>query len=199
MSWLKRSYKRDWIQRSPMLNTISYRHELSNHTHWELKQEAEDRKDTKYTWDDYYPVEKIHVRFELTFCIGSQIVKLHANDNIGPSDALRDYVRKLEQIRDLINRFLSEYKPKFEKDKTFVLKEFLNDSEGPSAVYTSMCAVGTSTTHSFFFDIAACCEKARLYEDKEKNFIEVLIKLTKFITSAITDAKASMDTYKGRL
>jgi hypothetical protein len=39
----------------------------------------------------------------------------------------------------------------------------------------------------------------QIYADKEKNFIEVLVKLTKFITTAITDAESTLDKYKGRL
>ncbi|KAB3419330.1 hypothetical protein F9Z84_07460 [Escherichia coli] len=200
MAWLKRSYKRDWIQRSPKLNTVSFRHELSNSTRWELKPESENVPEKDRRWStDYTPVEFINPIFELTFSIGSEIIKLHANDNIGASDALRDYVKKLGVIRDVLNRFLREYKPHYEAGKVFVLKEFLNSSTGPSAVYTSMVAVGTSVTHDFFFDIASCTDKARLYEYKEKNFIEVLVKLTKFITTAITDAESTLDKYKGRL
>ena len=164
MAWLKRSYKRDWLQRSPKLNTISFRHELSNSTRWELNPESENIQVNERTWSkDYTPVEFIHPTFELVFSIGSEIIKLHANDNIGGNDALKDYVRKLGVMRDLINRFLSDYKQHYGAGKTFVLKEFLNSSTGPSAVYTSMVAVGTSTTHDFFFDIASCAEKARHY------------------------------------
>jgi hypothetical protein len=199
MAWLKRSYKRDWLQRSPMLNTVSYRHELSNVTAWELKPESMDMDQKKLTWDDYYPVEKIHAVFELTFGMGSEIIKIHSNPNIGPSDALKDYVRKLEQMKELISRFLCEYKPHYEMDKTFVLKEFLNSNTGPSAVFTSMIAMGTSTTHDFFFDLASCTDKARIYETKEKDFIELVVKLNKFMAAAITDAKSALDTYKGRL
>lgn len=84
-------------------------------------------------------------------------------------------------------------------DKVFVIREFLNDDTGVSAVYTSTFAIGTSLTHDFFIDVASCTDKARLYEYKETNFIELVVKLNKFMTSAITDAKAVVDTYKGRL
>ncbi|UQT02674.1 hypothetical protein YUBABA_01580 [Serratia phage vB_SmaM-Yubaba] len=200
MAWLKRSYKRDWLQRSPKLNTVSYRHELSNMTTWELKPESEDKDPNKRTWaDDYYPVEVIQATFELTFSIGSEIIRIHAPDFIGASDALKDYTRKLEYLRDIIQRFMNEYRPFHDKDKAFIIKEFLNPGEGPTAIYTSTVAISYSTSHGFFFEIGSCDDKARLYVEKEKDFLELLIKLTKFLTSAITDAKTSMDTYKGRL
>lgn len=199
MAWVKRTFKRDWLQKSPSLNCISYRHELSNRTVWEIKPEKENTEPSLLTRDDYYPREQMFMTFEVAFHIGSRIVKLHANPNIGGGDALRDYVRKLEQIRDLLGRFLAVYKDHYDMDRVFVLKEFLNTDAGPSAVFTSMVAVGTSVTHDFFIDIASCDDKARLYEHKEKDFVEILIKLSKFITSAVTDAKAAMETYKGRL
>lgn len=199
MAWVKRTFKRDWLQRSPSLNCVSYRHELSNRTVWEIKPEKENVEPSTLTREDYYPREQMFVIFELVFHIGSRIVKLHANPNIGGNDALKDYVRKLEQVRDLLGRFLAVYKNHYDMDRTFVLKEFLNADAGPCTVFTSMVAVGTSMTHDFFFDIASCDDKARLYETKEREFVEILIKLSKFITSAITDAKAAMDTYKGRL
>lgn len=200
MAWLKRSYKRDWLQRSPKLNNISYRHELSNITSWEVKPESEDKDPNKRTWaDDYYPVEVLQCVFELTFSIGSEIIKIHAADFIGCSDALKDYTRKLEQIQSIVQRFMRDYKSFYEMDKSFIIKEFLNASEGPTAIYTSTCAISWSSTHNFFFEIASCDDKARLYETKEKDFLELLIKLQKFLQSAITDAKTSMETYKGRL
>lgn len=199
MAWLKRSYKRDWLQRTPWLNCVSYKHELSNNSVWEIKPEFIDVDRNKLCWDNYYPVEQIQATFELTFTIGSEILKIHSNQNIGPGDALKDYVRKLELMNNVIQRFISEYKTHFDASKVFVLKEFLNSSTGPSAVFTSMIAIGTSTTHGFFFDLASCTDKGRLYEDKEKNFIEMLVKLNKFMCGAITDAKAALDTYKGKL
>lgn len=200
MAWLKRSYKRDWLQRSPMLNTISYRHELSNITTWEVKPESIDKDPNKRTWaDDYYPREVIHTTFELIFSIGSEIVKIHASDFIGASDSLKDYTRKLELLRNIVQRFMNEYRPFHDMDKAFIIKEFLNPGEGPTAIYTSTVAISTSATHGFFFEIASCDDKARLYVEKEKDFLELLIKLTKFLTAAITDAKTTMDTYKGRL
>lgn len=200
MAWLKRTHKRDWLQRSPYLNAVGFTHELSNTTVWELKPESEDKDEKKRTWaDDYYPVEQIQSNFELFFSIGSEVIKLHANDFIGPSDALKDYTRKIELLKDIIQRFIRDYKPFYEKDKPFIIKEFLNGSEGASAIYTSTCAISCSVTHGFFFEIASCDDKARLYFFKEKSFLEMLAKLQKFLTSAITDAKTTMDTYKGRL
>lgn len=199
MAKLKRTFKRDWLQRSPYLNSVSYRHELSNSTDWVLKPEKENVNPSLLTNDDYHPQEVIFGVFELTFSIGSQIVKLHANDNIGLSDALKDYIRKAEQIKSILSRFLAEYKPYYDMDKVFVIREFLNDDTGASAIYTSTFAIGTSVTHDFFIDVASCTDKARLYEYKEPMFIELVVKLNKFISSAITDAKAVVDTYKGRL
>lgn len=199
MAWVKRTFKRDWLQKSPSLNSISYRHELSNSTIWEVKPEKENTEPSMLTREDYYPREQMFIVFELAFHIGSQIVKLHANPNIGGGDALKDYIRKLNQIRDILGRFLNEYKEHYNIDKTFVIKEFLNSGSGPSAVFTSMIAVGTSLTHDFFIDIASCDTKARLYEHKEKEFVELVIKLNKIISSAITDAKNTMETYRGRL
>lgn len=200
MAWVKRTYKRDWLQRAPYLNTISFRHELSNQTRWEVKEESIDKDPNKRNWnDDYRPFEVMVARFELTFSIGSEIIKLHANDFIGPNDALKDYVRKITLIKDTIGSFLRDYKSFYDRDAPFIIKEFLNGSEGASAIYTSTVAISTSSTHSFFFEIGSCDDKARLYVEKEKDFLELLIKLQKFLTSAITDAQAALDTYKGRL
>lgn len=200
MAWVKRTYKRDWLQRSPYLNTVSFRHELSNQTRWEVKPESEDKDVNKRTWaDDYYPVEVMVATFEIIFSIGSEIIRLHANDFIGPNDALKDYVRKITLVKDIIGRFIRDYRKFHDKDAPFIIKEFLNGSEGASAIYTSTVAISCSSTHSFFFEIASCDNKARLYVDKEKDFLEMLIKLQKFLSTAITDAQAALDTYKGRL
>jgi hypothetical protein len=200
MAWVKRTYKRDWLQRSPYLNSVSFRHELSNQTRWELKPESEDKDERKRTWaDDYYPVEEMIATFEVVFNIGSEIIRLHANDFIGPSDALKDYVRKITLVKEVIGRFMRDYRAFHDKDAPFIIKEFLNGPEGASAIYTSTVAISCSSTHSFFFEIASCDNKARMYVDKEKDFLELLIKLQKFLSAAIADAQAAIDTYKGRL
>lgn len=199
MAWVKRTFKRDWLQRSPMLNTVSYKHELSNSTRWAVKPEKEGIDQRDLNAEDYMPYEQMFATFEVTFSIGRHLVKIHANRDIGPRDALIDYVSKLELMRDLFSRFLYEYRNHYDLNKTWVLREFLNPETGPNAVYTSSLSIGTSPTHDFFFAIASCDDKALLTEKKEKDFIEVVVKLTKFFTSAITDAKAAMDTYKGRL
>lgn len=200
MAWLKRSYKRDWLQRSPMLNTVSYKHELSNGTTWELKPESEDKDPLKLSWaEDYTPREQVIGTFEMFFSIGSEIIKLHANDFIGVGDALKDYIRKITQIRETISAFLRDYKKFHDRGAPFIIKEFLNGSEGASAIYTSTIAISCSETHSFFFEISSCDDKARLYVSSEKDFVEMLVKLQKFLMSAITDATTTADTYKGRL
>lgn len=198
--WVKRTYKRDWLQRTPSLNAVGYRHELSNRTEYHLKPEAEDVHVDKRNWrDHYFPVEQLHANFETYFSIGSEIIKLHANDFIGPSDALKDYVRKIELVKEVVGRFVRDYKSFYDKSSPFIIKEFLNGAEGPSAIYTSTVAVSWSPTHDFFFEIASCDDKARMYEHKEKDFLELLMKLQKFLSATITDAKATLDTYKGKL
>lgn len=199
MAWLKRSYKRDWLQRQPSLNTVAYRHELSNVTAWAIKPEAIDKADNKRKWpEDYFPHEELLAKFETIFSIGSNIILLHANDFIDPLEALKDYHRKIELIRDVIQRFIRDYKKFYDRDDPFIIKEFLNGSEGPSAIYTSTVAISTSVTHNFFFEIASCDDKARMYMDKEKDFLEMLHKLQRFILTAATDAKSTIDTYKGK-
>lgn len=199
MGWIKRSYKRDWLQRAPSLNTVAYKHEMSNVTAWDLKPEAMDKPDNKRKWpDDYFPHEVLQVRFETIFSIGSNIIKLHANDFIDPMEALKDYHRKIELIREVIQRFVRDYKSFYDRDSPFIIKEFLNGSEGPSAIYTSTIAISCSTTHDFFFEIASCDDKARMYMDKEKDFLEMLHKLQRFVLTAGTDAKSALDTYKGK-
>lgn len=198
MKWLKRSYKRDWLQRSPKLNTVSYCHELWEYPKYTLKKDAETIPRPQRTMEHYDVGVKLHCRFELVLSIGSEIIKLHANDNIDAFDALGDYIRKLGVIEDLLKRFLSDFKPHYDAGKNFVLKEFLNSSTGPSAVYTSMVAVGTSSTHDFFFDIASCTDKARLYEIKEKEFVSLITKLTKIIATAIADTEVTLEKYKDK-
>lgn len=197
MAWLKRSYKRDWLQRVPSLNTVAYKHELSNTTTWDIKPEAMDKKVQKWP-EDYYPHEELRANFETIFSIGSNIILLHANDFIDPLEALKDYHRKIELIREVLQRFIRDYKKFYERDDPFIIKEFLNGATGPSAIYTSTVAISTSVTHNFFFEIASCDNKARLYMDKEKDFLEMLHKLQRFILTAATDAKSTMDTYKGK-
>lgn len=200
MAWLKRSYKRDWIQRSPYLNTVSYKHELSNISTWEVKPEFLDNPKESLKWpESWYPVEIIRAVFEINFSIGSEMIRIHANENIGPGDALRDYVRKLEQLKDILGRFLRDYKTHFEMDKTFTLKEFLYNEDATHSLYTSSVAIGVSHYSGFFFEVSSCERKGRLYENKEKDFLEVINKLIKFFATAITDAKATLDTYKGKL
>lgn len=200
MAWIKRSYKRDWLQRNPKLNTVGYRHELSNQTVYELKPESEDKDPNKRNWsDDYYPVEQIFGLFELTFSIGSELIKIHANDNIGTGDSLKDYIKKIELMRDIVQRFVRDYKSFYDKSSSFIIKEFLNGSNGPSEIYTSTLAISTSVSHGFFFEVASCDDKARMYSWEEKEFLEILIKLIKFLTCTITDAQATLDKFKGRL
>ncbi len=199
MAWLKRSYKRDWLQRAPFLNTVAYRHELSNTTVWDIKPEAMDKADNKRKWpEDYYPHDELMAKFETIFSIGSNIILLHANDFIDPMEALKDYHRKIELIRVVIQRFIRDYKEFYSKDAPFIIKEFLNGSEGPSAIYTSTVAISTSSTHGFFFEISSCDDKARMYIQREKDFLEMLMKLQRFILGAATDAKSAIDTYKGK-
>ncbi|QBZ70801.1 hypothetical protein pETSU_220 [Edwardsiella phage pEt-SU] len=172
---------------------------MSNVTSWDLKPEAMDKPDNKRKWpEDYFPYEEVQVKFETIFSIGSNIIILHANDFIDPFEALKDYHRKIELIREVTQRFIRDYKRFYEKDAPFIIKEFLNGSEGPSAIYTSTVAISCSTTHDFFFEIASCDVKARMYMTKEKDFLEMLHKLQRFILTAATDAKSTLDTYKGK-
>lgn len=198
MKWLKRNHKRDWLQRSPKLNTVSYCHELWEYPKYTLKEEAKNIPRAQRTMQHYDVGSTLRCNFELVFSIGSEIIKLHANDNIDVSDALEDYIRKLGVMREVLDRFLSGFKAHYDAEEVFVLKEFLNSSTGPSAVYTSMVAVGTSVTHDFFFDIASCTDKARLYETKEKEFVTLITKLTKFISTAIADTEIAIQKYKDK-
>jgi len=98
-----------------------------------------------------------------------------------------------------LSRFLSEYKPHYNSGNPFTVRDFLNPNAGTSSVYTSSMAIGTSTSHGFFFDISSCADKGRMYVSDEKEFIELLTKLMKFINSGITDANAALESYKARL
>lgn len=199
MKWLKRAYKRDWLQKSPKLNTISSTCELWDYQIYTLKEGIDDVPVVERTIKDHYDIKLVtYFNLNLTFSIGSEIIKIHANDNLPISDALGDYIRKLGVMRGVLERFLSDFKPHYDAEQVFVLKEFLNSATGPSAVYTSMVAVGTSVTHSFFLDIASCTDKARLYEYTEKDFVNLITKLTKFITTTITDMEAIVEKYKDK-
>jgi len=179
---------------------VGYCHDLFTTTRWELKESAIDKDSRKLTLEDYFSVEEIQCTFEISFFIGGDIVTLSTNPYIGTSDALKDYVRKVAVIRNLFNVFLRDYKPYYEADKTFVLKEFLESSESHSAAFTSMVAIGRSTSDDyFFFDIASSDSKARLYESKEKHFLELATKMTKLLTVVILDAEEVLEKYKGRI
>lgn len=198
--WIKRSYKREWLQKSPMTNCVSYRHELRNNTVYSIPPDFTGNLDNDKDWQkNLVPREEIFATFEMYFSIGSKLIRLHNTCQFSPSDALSDYIRKIKVIKELINRFIRDYKQHYDKRKAFTLKEFLNGSEGHTAMFTSTCALSWTHTHDFFFEIASCDDKARLYIYDEKEFIEIMNKLQKILTSAINDAQATLDTYKGRM
>lgn len=199
MSWLKRSYKRDWLQRTPSLNTIAHRHELWNRTVWELKPEAMDMDPNKVTKADYMPVEQINTCTEIIFSIGSEIVILHDNENQTVRESLKDFVVKLELLREIINGFVRDYPRHLDAMTPFTVKRFLNPDTGPCAMYTSTVAMSITESHGFFFEIASCDSKARLYIKTEKELLEITTKIIRVITTSITEVNTTLETYKGRI
>lgn len=199
MSWLKRSYRRDWLQRSPSLNTIALKHELWNRTIWELKPEAMDKDPNKVTKSDYMPVEQINTGTELIFSIGSEIIIIHANDNLTVGESLKDFINKMIVLRNVISDFVRDYPHHVDTMTPFTIKKFLNSDTGASAMFTSTAAMSITETHGYYFEVSSCDNKARLYITSEKEMLEITTKILKMIAILITEANTTLDTYKGRI
>lgn len=199
MTWLKRSYKRDWLQRAPSLNSIAHKHELWNRTIWEPKPECMDKDPAKLVRSDYMPVEQINTRTEIIFSIGSNIVIIHDNENQTVAEGLKEYVRKLELLKEVINGFVRDYPRHLDAMTPFTVKKFLNPDTGPCAMYTSTVALSITDSHGFFFEIASCDDKARAYLKDEKELLEVTTKIIRVLSTSITEVKTTLETYKGRI
>lgn len=182
----------------PSLNTVGYLHEFYSQVHRVFIGDGINKPIHKRVKGVDYTEELTYTAiFDLNFSISGRVIKLHANDFISAKEAIDGYVVKIDLLKDIIERALSQYGEFYSKDTPFIIKEFLNEDKGPSAIYTSTVAISYSPTHYFFFELSSCDHKARLYFPTEAEFVSTLTKLSKLLTKCSNDAKAIGAKYLG--
>lgn len=130
MKWIKRSNKREWLQRSPSLSTVSGEFCLWNTTVWVPKEEFGETPPQKLSFKDCKPKKQLDFKAELIFSIRSHYAIIHANDFIGKVDSLKDYINKLNVVKNTIKEFLKNVQEKTLGDKSYTVKRFLNSDSG---------------------------------------------------------------------
>lgn len=196
MKWIKRSNKREWLQRSPSLSTVSGEFCLWNTTVWVPKEEFGETPPQKLSFKDCKPKKQLDFKAELIFSIRSHYAIIHANDFIGKVDSLKDYINKLNVVKNTIKEFLKNVQEKTLGDKSYTVKRFLNSDSGVSSVYTSTVVISRSPTFEYFFEISSCQDKCRLIEEKESEFILCLNKIEKVINFLLNECQEGLTLYK---
>lgn len=194
MGIIKRDSKRIWITKPPVLNSISYLVTLNTWDQYVLKEGKVIPKEGHYNWLEYYDKkETVDQCAELTFSIGSNIIKIHSPDFFEtPKANLENYIEKLNIMISVIDDFINAYGDKPKETRRYGIKRFLNPDEGDTSTYTSVFSIGTNNG-SFYFDISSCNYKGRMYFDTEVEFLRAINKVRLFITDLIKVVRNTLE------
>lgn len=183
MRRLVRVAKRTWLEDKDRISAVSFHHDL---TQLEWRRRGEEGEPPHFIYKD---------STKITLFFGRDLIVIHSNDFIPLIDSYEDFINKLKIIQKTIEDAIERLESKDKETYHFSIRRFLNDSDGPSSIYTSSIAITSSPTHGRTFEISSCDHKGRIYLGGRSPAIKFLTRLNKFIIFCVDEVEKTVTKY----
>lgn len=162
--------KRVWLEGNDRISAAVFQHHLTEQSWLRANKNDESEEFVNF-----------HDSTKVTFFFGGDLIVIHSNDFIPVVDSYEDFVKKLKVIQNGVEDAMERLKAKDKETYYFNIKRFLNESEGPSSIYTSTIAITSSSTHGRTFEISDCDRKSRIYLGGRRPALKFLNRFNDFI------------------
>ncbi|UOX39469.1 hypothetical protein [Aeromonas phage ZPAH34] len=127
----------------------------------------------------------LYLTGKISIFLRDHIIIIHENDLTTPDISIQDFEKKLNVISKSIGEAISSLDKEGKQRDRFILKRFLNESDGVSDLYTSTIAITITETHGITFEIASCDHKTRIILHGKKAALNFFNKFKETIDSYI--------------
>ena len=173
--------KRVWLEGNDRISAAVFQHHLTEQS-WLRANKNEESEE----------LVNFHDSTKVTFFFGGNLIVIHSNDFIPVIDSYEDFVRKLKVIQNSVEDAIHRLQAKDKETYHFNIKRFLNDSEGPSSIYTSTIAITSSPTHGRTFELGSCDFKSRIYLGGRSHSIKFLKRFNEFIIFCVGEVEKTL-------
>lgn len=185
---LARVVKRVWLEGRDRISAAVFQHHLSEQNWISSTPNNESEEFVNF-----------HDSTKVTFFFGGDLIVIHSNDFIPIIDSYEDFIKKLKLIQNSVEDAMERLQSKDKETYHFNIKRFLNDSEGPSSIYTSTIAITSSPTHGRTFEISDCQSKSRIYLGGKTPALKFLNNFLKFILFCILTVENTLAKHQDKL
>ena len=178
---LARVVKRVWLEGNDRISAGVFQHHLSEQNWISSTPNNESEEFVNF-----------HDSTKITFFFGGDLIVIHSNDFIPIIDSYEDFVKKLKLIQNSVEDAMERLQSKDKETYHFNIKRFLNDSEGPSSIYTSTIAITSSPTHGRTFEISDCQSKSRIYLGGKTPALKFFKRFNEFIIFCVGEVEKTL-------
>lgn len=173
--------KRVWLEGNDRISAAVFQHHLTEQSWLRANKNEESEEFVNF-----------HDSTKVTFFFGGDLIVIHSNDFIPVVDSYEDFVKKLKVIQNGVEDAMERLKAKDKETYYFNIKRFLNESEGPSSIYTSTIAITSSSTHGRTFEISDCDRKSRIYLGGRRPALKFLNRFNDFIIFCVGEVEKTL-------
>ena len=173
--------KRVWLEGNDRISAAVFQHHLTEQNWLRANKDGETEEFVNF-----------HDSTKVTFFFGGGLIIIHSNDFIPVVDSYEDFIKKLKVIQNSVEDAIERLQSKDKERYYFNIKRFLNDSEGPSSIYTSTIAITSSPTHGRTFEISSCDHKSRIYLGGRGNAVKFFKKFNEFIIFCMGEVEKTL-------
>lgn len=173
--------KRVWLEGNDRISAAVFQHHLTEQSWLRVNKNEESEEFVNF-----------HDSTKVTFFFGGDLIVIHSNDFIPVVDSYEDFVKKLKVIQNSVEDAMERLKAKDKETYYFNIKRFLNESEGPSSIYTSTIAITSSSTHGRTFEISDCDRKSRIYLGGRRPALKFLNRFNDFIIFCVGEVEKTL-------
>ena len=173
--------KRVWLEGNDRISAAVFQHHLTEQSWLRANKDGETEEFVNF-----------HDSTKVTFFFGGNLIIIHSNDFIPIIDSYEDFIKKLKLIQNSVEDAMERLQSKDKETYHFNIKRFLNDSEGPSSIYTSTIAITSSSTHGRTFELSSCESKSRIYLGGRGNAVKFLKKFNEFIIFCVGEVEKTL-------
>ncbi|WNV45943.1 hypothetical protein [Aeromonas phage AerS_266] len=138
----------------------------------------------------------LYLTGKISIFLRDHIIVLHENDLVTPDISIQDFEKKLTVISESIGSAINSLDKESKQRDRFILKRFLNESEGISDLYTSTISITVTETHGITFEISSCDHKTRITLYGKKAALSFFTKFKYSIDSYIDIVKNVQINFK---
>ena len=178
---LARVVKRVWLEGNDRISAGVFQHHLSEQNWISSTPNNESEEFVNF-----------HDSTKVTFFFGGDLIIIHSNDFIPIIDSYEDFIKKLKLIQNSVEDAMERLQSKDKETYHFNIKHLLNDSEGPSSIYTSTIAITSSSTHGRTFELSSCDSKSRIYLGGKGNAVKFMKKFNEFIIFCVGEVEKTL-------